>query len=91
MKIKCLILSYRSDHRLLSMLSYLEGVCYLFSDVCSTEGLTPGGGPGLADGRPTQGCSNACPPTIRMPEVYVIAHKKGPDVTYSSPNPKVET
>ena len=90
MKIKCLVLSYRIDHHLLSMPSYSEGVGYLFLDICSTEGLDPDGGPGLANGKPTEGCTNACPPTIRLPEVHVIAHKKGPDITYSSPNPKVE-
>ena len=63
---------------------------YLFADVCSTEGLTRDGGQGLADGRPTQGCSNACPPNITIPEIHVIAHNKRSDVTHSSPNPKVE-
>ena len=64
---------------------------FSFSDVCSTTGITPGGGPAVANSRLKRGCTNTCQPTMMKPEVHVIAHIKAVGYVDSYENPKVET
>ena len=64
---------------------------FSFSDVCSTKGITPGGGPAVANSRLKRGCTNTCQPTTIKPEVHVIAQTKAMGYVDSYENPKVET